>query len=157
MFLGAGTMAPLIRTLVPEAEIVTRERLSTLSYAGSKKLTRLPRRSAIVAFSTDRVYAIAELIRRYSQWIGRDTGMSDTTDHEAWLNAARKKDWRYWPRYRDMLERKMSVTAVDVMVAPESASTWVMSALTVSAALPWVVRSAACSLYSACFSADQSA
>jgi len=64
MFLGAGTMAPLIRSLVPDAEIVARERLSTLSYAGSKKLTRLPPRSAIVAFSTERVYAIAELIRR---------------------------------------------------------------------------------------------
>jgi ATP-dependent RNA helicase SUPV3L1/SUV3 len=64
MFLGAGTMAPLMRALVPEVEIVARDRLSTLSYAGSKKLTRLPRRSAIVAFSTDQVYAIAELIRR---------------------------------------------------------------------------------------------
>jgi len=64
MFLGAGTMAPLIRSLVPDAEITARERLSTLSYAGSKKLTRLPPRSAIVAFSTERVYAIAELIRR---------------------------------------------------------------------------------------------
>ncbi|HZV84617.1 MAG TPA: helicase-related protein [Brevundimonas sp.] len=64
MFLGAGTMAPLIRALVPDVEIVARERLSTLSYAGSKKLTRLPTRSAIVAFSTDQVYAIAELIRR---------------------------------------------------------------------------------------------
>ncbi len=64
MFLGAGTMAPLIRSLVPDVEIVSRERLSTLSYAGSKKLTRLPARSAIVAFSTDQVYAIAELIRR---------------------------------------------------------------------------------------------
>lgn len=64
MFLGAGTMAPLVRSLVPDVEIVQRERLSTLSYAGSKKLTRLPRRSAIVAFSTDQVYAIAELIRR---------------------------------------------------------------------------------------------
>jgi ATP-dependent RNA helicase SUPV3L1/SUV3 len=64
MFLGAGTMAPLIRRLVPDVEIVTRERLSHLSYAGSKKLTRLPRRSAIVAFSTEQVYAIAELIRR---------------------------------------------------------------------------------------------
>ncbi|PZO05237.1 MAG: phosphonate-binding protein [Alphaproteobacteria bacterium] len=64
MFLGAGTMAPLIRSLIPDVEIVTRERLSTLSYAGSKKLTRLPPRSAIVAFSTDQVYAIAELIRR---------------------------------------------------------------------------------------------
>jgi ATP-dependent RNA helicase SUPV3L1/SUV3 len=64
MFLGAGTMAPLVRALVPDAEIVGRERLSTLSYAGSKKLTRLPRRSAVVAFSTEQVYAIAELIRR---------------------------------------------------------------------------------------------
>ena len=64
MFLGAGTMAPLMRALVPDVEIVQRERLSTLSYAGSKKLTRLPRRSAIVAFSTEQVYAIAELIRR---------------------------------------------------------------------------------------------
>ncbi|WP_332638598.1 helicase-related protein [Brevundimonas sp.] len=64
MFLGAGTMGPLIRSLVPDVEIVSRERLSTLSYAGSKKLTRLPARSAIVAFSTEQVYAIAELIRR---------------------------------------------------------------------------------------------
>jgi len=64
MFLGAGTMAPLMRAMIPDLEIIERERLSTLSYDGSKKLTRLPRRSAIVAFSTDRVYAIAELIRR---------------------------------------------------------------------------------------------
>ncbi|MGQ2989578.1 helicase-related protein [Brevundimonas sp.] len=64
MFLGAATMAPLLRGLIPDLEIVTRERLSHLSYAGSKKLTRLPRRSAIVAFSTEQVYAIAELIRR---------------------------------------------------------------------------------------------
>ncbi|HWT51520.1 MAG TPA: helicase-related protein, partial [Caulobacter sp.] len=64
MFLGAGTMAPLVRRLLPDAEIVGRERFSNLSYAGSKKLTRLPRRTAIVAFSTDAVYAIAELIRR---------------------------------------------------------------------------------------------
>lgn len=64
MFLGAATMAPLMRRLIPDVEIVTRERLSSLTYAGSKKLTRLPRRSAIVAFSTEQVYAIAELIRR---------------------------------------------------------------------------------------------
>jgi len=57
-------MAPLIRRLLPEAEIQTRERFSTLSYSGSKKLTRLPRRTAIVAFSAEQVYAIAELIRR---------------------------------------------------------------------------------------------
>jgi ATP-dependent RNA helicase SUPV3L1/SUV3 len=64
MLLGATTMAPLIRRMLPHAEIVSRERFSTLTYAGSKKLTRLPRRTAIVAFSADQVYAIAELIRR---------------------------------------------------------------------------------------------
>jgi ATP-dependent RNA helicase SUPV3L1/SUV3 len=64
MFLGSGAMAPLVRRLLPEAEIQTRERFSRLSYDGSKKLTRLPRRTAVVAFSTDAVYAIAELIRR---------------------------------------------------------------------------------------------
>lgn len=64
MFLGAATMAPLVRRLLPEAEIVGRDRLSVLSYAGPRKLTRLPRRSAVVAFSAEAVYAIAELIRR---------------------------------------------------------------------------------------------
>ncbi|MDB5418755.1 MAG: superfamily and helicase [Phenylobacterium sp.] len=64
MLLGAGTMAPLVRRLLPHAEIATRERFSSLSYSGPKKLTRLPRRSAVVAFSADQVYAIAELIRR---------------------------------------------------------------------------------------------
>lgn len=50
--------------------------------------------------SIDTSAAIAELIRRFSMWIGQDTAMSDTTGHLAWLGAARKKDWRYWPRYR---------------------------------------------------------
>jgi ATP-dependent RNA helicase SUPV3L1/SUV3 len=64
MLMGAATMAPLIRRLCPEAEIVSRERFSQLTYDGPKKLTRLPRRSAVVAFSAESVYAIAELIRR---------------------------------------------------------------------------------------------
>ncbi|MEO8114294.1 MAG: helicase-related protein, partial [Phenylobacterium sp.] len=64
MLLGAATMAPLVRRLLPNAEIVSRERFSALTYSGPKKLTRLPRRSAVVAFSADQVYAIAELIRR---------------------------------------------------------------------------------------------
>jgi len=63
----------------------------------------------------DRAVAVAELIRRFSLWIGQDKAMSDTTGHEAWLGATRKKDWRYWPRYRDMLERQMSTTAVDAV------------------------------------------
>ena len=64
MLLGAATMAPLIRRLLPDAEIVTRERFSALTYAGPRKITRLPRRTAVVAFSADSVYAIGELIRR---------------------------------------------------------------------------------------------
>ena len=64
LFLGALTAGPLLRRLLPDVEFVTRERFSALAYAGSKKLTRLPRRSAVVAFSAENVYAIAELIRR---------------------------------------------------------------------------------------------
>ncbi|HOV04015.1 MAG TPA: helicase-related protein, partial [Kaistiaceae bacterium] len=64
LLLGAATMRPLIEKLMPGVSVVTRPRMSQLSYAGQKKITRLPRRSAIVAFSSDEVYAIAELIRR---------------------------------------------------------------------------------------------
>ncbi|QEX19704.1 hypothetical protein FRZ44_50190 [Hypericibacter terrae] len=64
MLLGSDTIRPLIRKLVPEAEYISRPRFSILSYAGPKKLTRLPPRSAVVAFSIAEVYAIAELVRR---------------------------------------------------------------------------------------------
>ena len=65
MFLGAETIKPLIRRLVPGVDVVQRPRFSKLSYAGAKKLTRLPRRSAVVAFSVSEVYGIAELVRRH--------------------------------------------------------------------------------------------
>jgi ATP-dependent RNA helicase SUPV3L1/SUV3 len=64
MFMGSATMRPLIRHLVPEAEIEERERFSVLTYSGSKKLSKLVRRSAVVAFSAEDVYSIAELMRR---------------------------------------------------------------------------------------------
>jgi ATP-dependent RNA helicase SUPV3L1/SUV3 len=64
LVIGSATMKPLVERLMPGANIVARPRLSKLIYAGEKKLTRLPSRSAIVAFSQDEVYAIAELIRR---------------------------------------------------------------------------------------------
>src|SRR5690242_11398173 len=64
LVLGAATVRPMVEKLLPGANIVSRPRLSTLTYAGEKKLTRQPRRTAIVAFSADEVYAIAELIRR---------------------------------------------------------------------------------------------
>ncbi|MBB3316363.1 ATP-dependent RNA helicase SUPV3L1/SUV3 [Rhizobium sp. BK181] len=64
LLLGAGTMRPILQQLLPGITVVERPRLSHLFYAGQKKITRLPQRSAIVAFSADEVYAIAELIRR---------------------------------------------------------------------------------------------
>lgn len=64
MLLGAATLRPALEALLPGINIITRPRMSQLLYAGQKKITRLPRRSAIVAFSADEVYAIAELIRR---------------------------------------------------------------------------------------------
>ncbi|WP_204114915.1 helicase-related protein [Shimia biformata] len=64
LFLGADTMRGTIRALVPGAEFMQRERMSTLSYSGSRKISRMQPRSAIVGFSVDNVYAIAELIRR---------------------------------------------------------------------------------------------
>jgi ATP-dependent RNA helicase SUPV3L1/SUV3 len=64
LLLGASTMRGVLERLLRGVQVVTRPRLSQLFYSGSKKTTRLPRRSAIVAFSADEVYAIAELIRR---------------------------------------------------------------------------------------------
>jgi ATP-dependent RNA helicase SUPV3L1/SUV3 len=64
MLLGAATMRPILEKLLPGTTFVSRPRFSQLLYAGQKKITRLPRRSAIVAFSADMVYATAELIRR---------------------------------------------------------------------------------------------
>jgi ATP-dependent RNA helicase SUPV3L1/SUV3 len=65
LFLGAETARPVLKTLVPDIRFEHRERFSTLVYDGPKKLTRLPKRSVIVAFSAAEVYSIAELIRRY--------------------------------------------------------------------------------------------
>ncbi len=64
LLLGAATMRGIVEKLLPGVNVVTRPRMSMLTYSGSKKITRLPRRSAVVAFSADEVYAIAELIRR---------------------------------------------------------------------------------------------
>jgi ATP-dependent RNA helicase SUPV3L1/SUV3 len=64
MFLGAETARRLIRALVPNVEFITRPRFSTLTWTGPKKITRLPRRSAAVAFSAAEVYGLAELVRR---------------------------------------------------------------------------------------------
>ena len=64
LFLGSETMRHPIKSLVPDANFISRERLSQLVYTGSKKISRLPTRSAIVGFSVDNVYSIAEILRR---------------------------------------------------------------------------------------------
>ncbi|MCH8616943.1 helicase [Sphingomonas sp. SM33] len=65
LILGSDTLKPIVRELLPEAEIVSRPRFSTLRYAGNVKLSRLPPRSAVVAFSAEQVYALAEMLRRF--------------------------------------------------------------------------------------------
>ncbi len=65
MLLGADTVRPVLNQLLPNIDIVARPRFSKLSYVGPKKATRLPPRSAVVGFSANEVYAIAELIRRH--------------------------------------------------------------------------------------------
>ena len=65
LILGSETLKPVIRELLPEAEIVSRPRFSTLRHSGSVKLSRLPPRSTVVAFSAEQVYALAEMLRRF--------------------------------------------------------------------------------------------
>ncbi|MFA6116703.1 MAG: helicase-related protein [Sphingomonas sp.] len=64
MILGSEALRPMLKALVPGIDILNRPRFSTLSYAGARKISRLPKRSAIVAFSAEEVYAVAEMLRR---------------------------------------------------------------------------------------------
>lgn len=63
----------------------------------------------------DKSAVIDELIRRFSFWIGTDTALVSNVGHEAWLDASRKQDWRYWQRYRELQEKKLSWRAVDAL------------------------------------------
>jgi len=64
MFLGSHTMKPIIKSLINDVQFVVRERYSKLTYSGYKKISRLNPKTALIAFSVDEVYAIAELVRR---------------------------------------------------------------------------------------------
>ena len=65
LLLGSAPLEPMVRALIPEARIEERPRFSTLHHAGRVKLSRLPKRSAVVAFSVEQVYQMAELLRRF--------------------------------------------------------------------------------------------
>jgi len=56
-----------------------------------------------------------ELIRRFSLWVGQDTTLKSDAGHQPWLNSSRKQDWRYWQRYHEWLERKLSWKAVEAL------------------------------------------
>ena len=64
LLLGSDTMRGVIQKFIPRTWFITRPRFSDLAYTGAKKLTRLPRRSAVVGFSAEDVYGIAEIVRR---------------------------------------------------------------------------------------------
>ena len=64
MFMGSNTMKKIISNLNDDIEFINKDRLSKLTYSGYKKISRIERKSAIIAFSSEDVYAIAELIRR---------------------------------------------------------------------------------------------
>ena len=64
MLMGSSTIKSIVNKLDEDTEFINRERLSQLSYVGHKKISRINRKTAIIAFSTEEVYAIAELVRR---------------------------------------------------------------------------------------------
>ena len=64
MFMGSNTIKNIISNLSDDVEFINRNRLSKLTYSGHKKISRIDRKTAIIAFSAEEVYAIAELIRR---------------------------------------------------------------------------------------------
>lgn len=68
-----------------------------------------------MAENFDREAAIEELIRRFSLWIGQTTTLKNETGHVAWLTADRKGGWRYWPRYRDWMEKQLSYKAIEAL------------------------------------------
>ena len=64
MLMGSNTIKNIISKLDDDIEFINRNRLSKLTYSGHKKISRIDRKTAIIAFSAEEVYAIAELIRR---------------------------------------------------------------------------------------------
>ena len=87
-------------------------RLITPALIG-EKIDLVTRMNPKWAHELDRSAVTDELIRRFSLWIGQDATLQNDAGHIPWLSAARKKEWRYWQRYREWLERKLSYTAVD--------------------------------------------
>lgn len=74
----------------------------------SEKIDLVLQMNSRWALGIDKAAITDELIRRFSVWIGEDLTLIDSTGHEPWLDASRKQDWRYWQRYRELIERDLS-------------------------------------------------
>jgi hypothetical protein len=81
----------------------------------SEKIAMVVAMSPRWGIGLDHDQVIDELIRRFSIWMGQDTTIKSDVGHEAWLTSSRKTDWRYWQRYRDWLEAKLSWKATDAL------------------------------------------
>lgn len=98
---------------VQELLLDEEDRTAITSDLISEKIDMVLRMNPKWGEGLNRDHVVDELIRRFSLWIGRDTILTSDAGHEAWLDAARKRDWRYWQRYREWLERRLSYKAVE--------------------------------------------
>lgn len=103
--------------LVQELLLDQRERSAITPALIGEKIDQVlalnPRWAALI----DRAKATDELVRRFSLWIGQNSTLRSEEGHIAWLSAARKREWRYWQRYREWLERTLSYTAIEALDA----------------------------------------
>ena len=100
MFLGSDTIKKLISYLVPETEFIYRDRLSKLTYSGYKKISRIKPRSAIIAFSIDEVYALAEFVRRQKGGAAVVMGINMSIDN-VYFSGLKKYDGKQIRNLRD--------------------------------------------------------
>ena len=95
MFMGSSTIKKLISKLDEDVEFINKERLSKLTYVGHKKISRIKRKSAIIAFSAEEVYAIAELIRRQKGGTAIVMGSLSPKTRNAQVNLYQSSDVDY--------------------------------------------------------------
>ena len=95
MFMGSNTIKKLISKLNEDVEFINKERLSKLTYVGHKKISRIERKSAIIAFSAEEVYAIAELIRRQKGGAAIVMGSLSPKTRNAQVNLYQSSDVDY--------------------------------------------------------------
>ena len=107
-----NTVIKLLQAIL-QAELGKREITPQLIGEKLDSLLRVGPQFGINPQGIDRHAIIDEMVRRFSLWIGSDTMLIGDTGHEAWLDSSRKKGWRYWPRYREWLDAKLSVAVID--------------------------------------------